>query len=397
MDNKYSSETSLLSRKLLLLMAVSCGMAVANLYYNQTLLQDIARAFQASAARVNIVAMITQIGYALGLLFLVPLGDRFNRRIIILTQAGVLIMGLLLAGAAPNLTTLIIASLLIGISATLAQQIIPFVAQLARPEARGKSLGIAMSGLLSGILLARVISGYVGTHWGWREMFILAAGAIFVLLLVLYKYLPSSVNSTSLSYAELMRSLWRLLCEEPVLRAAALSGGLTFCALSVFWSTMVYYVTSDVYRLTGETVGMLALVGIIGVWAAPYVGRLADKYGVNTSLNCGFALSLTACLIFLFAGHKMAGLILGVLLIDIGAQGTSISNQSRIFSLQPQARSRLNSVYMVGYFTGGAMGSWLGSIAWLYAGWSGVSITALLSICLALAHHLIFVVARRWG
>jgi predicted MFS family arabinose efflux permease len=367
-------------------MAGACGFGVANIYYNQPMLADIARDLGSPAA-AGVVPTVTQVGYALGLLLLAPLGDRFDRKHLILVQLVGLILALGVAAISTDLATLAAASLAVGILTTFVQQIIPMAAHLASPAKRGQVVGTVMSGLLIGILGARVLSGIVAEHLGWREMFGIAAGMMIVLWGVLFFLLPRTAPTSGLSYPALMRSLWHLFRAERVLREASAVGGLMFACFSAFWATLTLYLASPAYHLGPEAAGLFGLVGIAGALVAPLAGRLADRGGPRRTVGYAIVVTFAAFAVFAAAGHTIAGLVVGVLLLDIGVQGAMISNQSRIFALRPESRSRINTIYMVIYFAGGSAGSALGAVAWSFGGWIAVSGLGLGLALLAFAIH----------
>lgn len=361
-----------------LLMAIACGLTVANIYYNQPMLEDIARDYRITALQIGFIPMLTQLGYATGLLMLTPLGDRLDRRKLIMAMLVVLIVALVGAALAPSLPALGAASYVIGIASTVAQQVVPLAAQLAEPSRRGKTVGQVMSGLLIGILLARTLSGWIATVLGWRDMFGIAAAMMAVMAIVLARGLPHAEPNTRLPYPQLMMSLVHLSRRHAALREAALVGGLLFGAFSVFWSTLTLWLASPAYGLDANAAGMFGLVGVVGALAAPLAGRLADHGGPRRVLAVGIAVIIAAFLVFGGLGHHLWGLVIGVILLDLGAQSCQIANQTRIYALDHEAASRLNTVYMSVYFVIGALGSSLGSIAWTHYGWTGVSTVGLL-------------------
>ncbi|WP_375742925.1 MFS transporter [Corallococcus interemptor] len=354
------------------LMAVAGAVTVANLYYNQPLLGDIGRTLGADGSALGLVPTLTQVGYAVGMLFLVPLGDSLERRKVILLLCGCVGVALVAAGLAPSLNVLVAASFAIGVTTVVPQMIIPFAAQLAAPSERGRVVGTVMSGLLIGILLSRTAAGFVGTHLGWRTMFFVAAGLMGVTGAVLRFTLPSQPPVASMPYPRLMRSLIHLARTEPVLRLHALLGGLTFGAFSAFWATLALYLRSLPGHYDAQVAGLFGVVGVAGAAIAPLVGRFADR-GVGRRINAlAIAVLLASFGVLWLWGHSLWGIALGVVLLDLGAQANQIANQARVYSLRPDARSRLNTLYMVTYFVGGAAGAWAGMEAWTRAGWPGV-------------------------
>jgi len=375
-----------LTQRAVLVMAGACGFGAANIYYNQPMLADIVRDLSSPAA-AGVVPTVTQVGYALGLLLLSPLGDRFDRKILILGKLAGLILALGLAAISTNLITLAVASLAIGVLTTFIQQIVPMAAHLAAPAKRGQVVGTVMSGLLIGILGGRVLSGIVAEHLGWREMFGIAAGMMIVLWGVLFLLLPRTAPTSGLPYPALMQSLWHLFRAERVLREASAIGGLMFAAFSAFWATLTLFLASPAYHLGPEAAGLFGLVGIAGALVAPLAGRLADRGGPRRTVGIAIVVVFAAYITFAAAGQSLWGLVAGVVLLDLGVQGAMISNQSRIFALRPESRSRINTIYMVVYFAGGSAGSALGALAWSFGGWLAVSGVGLTLALLAFAIH----------
>ncbi|GAC1371691.1 MAG: MFS transporter [Hymenobacter sp.] len=354
------------------LMAVACGLVVANIYYNQPLLAAIGRTFRLSDSRASLVATATQVGYTLGMLLVVPLGDKLERKrlmlLILLGAAGCMA----LAAWAPSFAVLAGASVLIGISSAVPQLLVPMAAHLAPEASRGRVVGRVMSGLLIGILLSRTVSGYVGAHYGWRTMFEIGAGLMVLLVALLAWKLPTDYPTFAGSYSSLMKSLLTLTREQAPLRRAALVGASLFAAFSVFWTTLAFYLEGPPYHYGSDVTGFFGLIGAFGALAAPLAGKTADTRGPDYTIRLGIGLALVAYVLLGAGGGYVAGLVVGVILLDVGVQATHISNQSLIFSLVPAARSRLNTVYMTAYFIGGSVGSLAGGLAWAHGGWPGV-------------------------
>lgn len=364
-------------------MAITSGAGAANLYYNQPLLEIIQRNFHVEAHAVGLIPMLTQIGYAVGIFLLVPLGDLVERRRLIVTMLVLTAVTLGAAATSINLVWLSLASLAIGITTITPQLIVPFAAQLAKPEQRGKVVGTVMSGLLIGILVARTVSGVVGASLGWRAMYWLAGGLMIVLALILARILPKSQPSLRVIYPQLIRSLFHLLQQQPILREASLAGAMSFGAFSAFWSTLVFLLAQPPYHYGSEVAGSFGLVGVVGAAAAPLVGKLADKGRPKVTVGLGLLITTSSFIIFWIFSHHLVGLIVGVILLDLGVQATMVSNQARIYSLPLEFHSRLNALYITFYFIGGALGSFLGAYGWSHWQWHGVCAMAFMMLSIA--------------
>ncbi|WP_422927113.1 MFS transporter [Singulisphaera sp. PoT] len=384
----------MIPRPTLWAMAAGCGLAVANNYYAQPLLAAMGREFDVPDRRMGLISMASQVGYAAGLLLFVPLGDLRERRSQILTMLGAVTVALVAVALSPNFTWLVLANLAVGITTIAPQLLIPFAATLAPPAERGRVVGFVMSGLLIGILCARTVSGYVGDTLGWRAMYWIAAGQMVVLAITLRVLLPRSVpEPTGLTYGALLRSLVDLLRSESILRQSCTFGALSFAAFSAFWTTLTFYLSGPPWGYSSRAIGLFGLVGVVGALVAPVVGRLGDKGTPTTTIGLGFLCILLSYLCFYAFGLTLAGMVVGVILLDLGAQACHISNQSRIYAIRPEARSRLNTVYMVTYFVGGAVGSFAGAYAWSVGGWPGVCLVG--SVLPILGIVLFFLIAPR--
>ncbi|MBG7621948.1 MFS transporter [Herbaspirillum sp. AP02] len=383
-----------LSPTLIGLLATGAGLAVASLYYSQPMLGVLADDIGASERAVGMVPMSTQLGYALGILLLAPLGDRYDRRRIILIKAAILTVALLLAGAASGVGTLLAASLAIGLTATLAQDIVPAAATLAPEQHRGRIVGTVMTGLLLGILLSRVVSGFVAEHFGWRAMFVGASASIALIGLAAWRGLPRFHPTSRLSYGALLGSLGTLVRKHGALRRAALAQGLLSVGFSAFWSTLAVMLHGAPFHLGSAAAGAFGLAGAAGALAAPLAGRISDKKGPELVTRLGVTLAALA-----FASMALAPwfstqgqlvlLALAAIGFDLGVQATLVAHQSIVYSIEPGARSRLNAVLFVGMFVGMATGAALGSLALAQWGWIAVVALATLSALLAL-------VVRMW-
>jgi len=372
-----SSDSPHISRTTVWFMAASTGVIVANIYYIQPLLADIARAFSLTVTKVGFIAMLTQIGTALGMLFFVPLGDSRERRSLITLLLVVGSIGLVFIALARNAVWLALACFVVGMMGATVHLFVPFAAHLAPPRERGRVVGSVFSGILLGILLARTFSGSVGAHLGWRSVYFIAAALMSTVAILVQFLLPRSKPSIELPYLSLLRSTIRLIREHRDLREAAFLGGCLFCCFSAFWTTLVFFLGTPPYHYGAEAAGLFGLIGAGGAAGAPLFGRLADRRGPRFAVGLAMLSVLVSFGLMWAAGKILAGLIVGVLLMDMGTQAGHIANQTRIYSLDADARSRLNMFYMVCYFVGGAIGSLLGAYAWRLRGWTGVCVFCL--------------------
>ncbi|WNL44181.1 MFS transporter [Dyella sp. BiH032] len=361
-----------LSRTTLFAMALAAGLAVANIYYNQPMLEVIGQNLHDPRAS-GWIPTVTQLGYAAGLLFLVPLGDMLERRRLIVAQFLVLALALVVAAIAPNLATLALASVLVGAAATVAQQIVPFAAILASPAKRGAAIGTVMSGLLTGILLSRTVAGAVSSTAGWRAMFWLAVPVAVIGAALMRRTLPAHHPREPLRYGQVLGSLRRLWTSEPVLRRAAVIQALLFASFSAFWTTLAARLAQPPLHLGAAAAGLFGIVGAVGVAMAPLAGRVADRKGPAPVIATGAAATILAWLIF-GAWPGLWGLIVGVVVLDFGVQIALVSNQHVIYGLHPEYKSRLNTLFMTTMFIGGALGSFAGATAWNRYGWTGVAV-----------------------
>jgi predicted MFS family arabinose efflux permease len=372
---------------LLPFLGLACGVGVSNIYYNQPLLLDMARSLHVDHSRMGTVAVATQIGYSIGILAFVPLGDVIERRgLMVRLMAGVAVSALL-AALAPNLAVLLAASVAIGLTAAVTHIIVPIAPELADDEERGRAIGTVMTGLLLGVLLARSVSGWIASFFGWRAVFFFAAASNAAFVPLLLRKLPKLPPHKPVPYTQALRSLWTLTRTQPLLRESAVVGGLVFAAFSAFWTTLVFLLGSKHYHLGAGTAGSFGILGATGALIAPVAGRIADRRGSRTVVTLGLSLlTLGFCTLWLL-GYHILGLVLGVIVLDLGTQATQIANQTRIFGLEPGARGRINTIYMMIYFLGGSLGSLFSTIAWAHWGWSGVCALGLGLLGLAALRH----------
>jgi predicted MFS family arabinose efflux permease len=396
------------------LLGLACAIGVSTIYFNQPLLLEMGQSFGETAGRVGFVAVATQVGYAAGLLVFVPLGDVLERRALMMRMYAAVVVALLLVAAAPSLAWLLAGSAVLGMLASVTHIVLPIAPDLVTDKERGRAIGTVMMGLLLGILLARSFAGWVsripalfvhspnpflrgafGLMDGWRYVFVIAALVNLAFLVLLGRVMPKLPPKQDLRYGDAMRSLWTLFRTQPLLRESSLIGALVFASFSCFWTTLAFLLSSH-YGLGPAVAGSFGLVGAAGALVAPIGGRLADKRGTRWVLTAGMTL-LAFSYLLLWAGEwersrlsfsvHIAVLVVGVILLDIGAQLTQVGNQTRIFGLVPSARSRVNTVYMTVYFAGAAVGSALSTIAWVHWKWEGVCGLALGLIALAGLRH----------
>jgi predicted MFS family arabinose efflux permease len=372
---------------------VACAVGVASLYYNQPLLSVIGSSLGADARQVGFVAVATQVGYAAGLLFFVPLGDVAERRALMLRMYLGVTVALVLAGFAQNLSWMIGASVLIGLMASVTHVALPMAPDLVPAERRGRAIGTVMTGLLLGILLARSFAGWLSRLSGWRTVFLVAAVMNAAFIPFIFFGMPRMRPRESLTYRETMKSLWTLFRTEPLLREAGTLGGLVFASFSCFWTTLVFMLRAH-YGLGAGVAGTFGFVGAAGALTAPLAGRLADKRGTRYVVTAaGGVLTVSYVLLWLSerahttVAMHMLGLVIGVIVLDVGAQMMQVANQTRIFGLGAQARSRLNTIYMTMYFVGGALGSALATLAWSRWQWDGVCALELAFLAAAGVRH----------
>lgn len=368
-------------------LGLACGASVATIYYNQPLLLDISRTFHVSHGRGGSVAVATQLGYAAGILLFVPLGDVLERRKLILRLFAAVSLALVTAGLAPSFWILVAASVAIGITAAVTHIMLPLAQELVGPGQSGRALGTVMTGLLLGVLLGRAASGAVAGLLGWRMVFLLAAASTAAFVPLLWWRLPVLPPARPLSYGAALRSLWDLVRDQPLLREAASIGFLAFASFIAFWTNLAFFLGSQHYHLGAAAAGSFGLLGAGGAAIAAPAGRLSDRYGSRRVLSLALALMSVAYVILWVFGYHIAGLIAGVIALDVAQQLMQISNQSRIFALSRAAKSRINTVYMIAFFFGGALGSALSSAAWSRWQWSGVCGWGLALSALASLRH----------
>ncbi|WP_426509384.1 MFS transporter [Serratia proteamaculans] len=382
-DHHTTVPASTLSAKVVFLLASGAGLSVASIYYSQPMLGIMGNAFHAGVSDAGMVPTLTQVGYALGILLLAPLGDRHDRRQIIRIKGVLLALTLLLCGFSSSFPLLLLSSLAIGLAATVAQDIIPAAATLASDANRGKTVGTVMTGLLAGILLSRVFSGVVAEYLGWRSVYLLAALGVLAITLAIGAVLPRLKPNTTMSYPALLRSLGKLWADYPELRRAALTQGLLAVAFSAFWSTLAVML-AERYQLGSAVAGAFGLAGAAGAMAAPLAGMLADRHGPDYVTKIGAAMVVVSfALMFLLpllsVPAQLTLIALSAVGFDLGIQASLVAHQTIIYAINPAARSRLNAILFTLVFVGMASGAALGSKILESAGWPGVVALATLA------------------
>jgi predicted MFS family arabinose efflux permease len=376
-------KTHTLKQWQVLFMALCTGLIVANIYYCQPLVVLISKEFGVAESKAGSITFFIQMGYALGLLFFVPLGDMVEKRKQIVVTTALTVAALIMAALSSSLTMLSIACLLIGCTSIVPQLILPLAAQLSEPQKRGKIIGIVMSGLLIGILLSRSISGFVGALLGWRAMFWIAATVSAVLLVAMGFIFPKTSSHFKGSYGSLMQSLITLVKTQPVLREAAIINALTFSSFGMFWTTMVLHLSNPPFYFHSDQIGLFGLAAVAGALIAPLIGGSADKGNPRVAIGYGLTIVAIAFVLFYLFGLSVIGMVLGIILLDLGQQSVHVSNQARVYALLPEARNRLNTVYMTVSFIGTSLGSAIGLWIWDKAGWNGICLAGGIAILLA--------------
>jgi predicted MFS family arabinose efflux permease len=376
---------------------VACGISAANLYYAQPLLPRISHDLHVGSGTAALVITAAQIGYGIGLALIVPLGDILIRRRLVPFILVIAAAALLAASAAPNVTVLIVAVTVAGLCSVAAQILVPFAASLATDQQRGRVVGTVMSGLLLGILLARTFSGLIAEAAGWRTVYVVAGGVVLTMSGILHLRLPGEQRRPSMVYSELLGSVVHLMRTEPLLRLRSAIGGLAFATFNVIWTSLAFLLVSTPYHYGQAVIGLFGLLGAAGALAASFSGRLADR-GLERWVTGGsLVVTLGSIALLAVGAHQLWALIAGIVIGDLGIQAVHIQNQQLIFAIEPSARSRLNTGYMVTYFIGGAVGSATTGLAYAARGWSGVIALGLVYSGAGLALWAVSEVVRRRG
>ena len=376
-----------LKSSVVLLFAIACGLAVSNVYYAQPLQDAMAEAFAMSPASIGIVITLTQIGYGIGLVLLVPLGDLLNRRRLIVTQTLLSAVALLMIALAPNSLWLLLGMTLTGLLAVVTQVLVAYAATLAIPAQRGRVVGVVTSGIVVGILLARTVAGAMADLAGWRAIYLLSAGLTLLMAILLLRVLPRHESARpSSAYGALIVSVFRLFKQEPVLRQRAILALLTFASAMVLWTPMVLPLAAPPLSLSHSEIGLFGLAGAAGALAAARAGHLADRGLGQWVSGVSLLLMLASWLPIALTQSSLWALLLGVITLDLGLQAVHVTSQSMIYSVRPEAQSRLTAGYMLFYSIGSAVGSILSTTTYAWAGWSGVCLLGAAINALALGY-----------
>jgi len=367
-----SNTSPALSKSKLMLMSSAVAATAANLYYNQPILPQIGEELGLSSQQLGAVPSAGQFGYAAALLFLSPLGDTVSRRTLIGLLSILLVVSSLVAFSANSLFALVAACFAIGLGANITQQIIPFAASLSTPENKGKVIGTIMTGLTVGILLSRTLSGFVGELFNWRAVFLMSALLATFFGVLLHLYLPANKPTSNMPYPKLVLSMLSLVKQHAALRQSAITGGLWFAAFNALWATLALHVHESPFNYNAQQAGLFGVVALAGIVGAKVSGNLVNKVGVRNMITIALGLIFFGFAITGVFGEKLWGLVIGIILIDLGVFSAQVSNQVRVFSIDVSAQSRINGVYMLGYYIGGAIGSYAGIIAFNAFSWLGV-------------------------
>ena len=369
---KQLKENKGIERSLWLTMAVIAGLTVANCYYNQPLLEMIRHDMGVSQHEANLITVVTQIGYALGLCFLIPMGDLYSRRRIIVINMSVAAVMAVFIAFSQRVWIVWGASLLLGACSVIPQFFIPIAGQYSEKKNKGRNMGIVLSGLLTGILASRVVSGYVGEWLGWREMFIIAALIMIVCLILTLKIMPQIDSNYVGTYRGLMKSVFHIVASNARIRLYAIRAAFCFGSMMAIWSCLAFRLAQAPFFSGSEMVGTLGMCGIAGALAASGLGKLVNQWGIRKLSLYGACLQLVAWTTAYLFGDTYMGLIVAIILVDIGLQCLQLSNQSGCIQEMPEASNRANTIFMTTYFIGGSFGTYCAGLAWTHEGWMGV-------------------------
>lgn len=387
---------SAMSASMTFIMAAGCGLVAANLYYSQPLAGPIAASIGLPSHATGLIVTLTQVGYGLGLLLIVPLGDLLENRRLIVTMIAAATVALIAAGLSTGVLPFLAASLAIGLASTAVQMIVPFAASLAPDAHRGRVVGNVMSGLMVGIMMARPVSSFIARYSSWHLVFFVSAAVMVLLGFVLATRLPKRVPQTKLSYFALIASMGHLYASQPVLRRRAFYQACQFAAFSLFWTVTPLVLAGPAFQLSQAGIALFALAGVAGAIASPIAGRLADRDLGRPATIFGIASVAIAFLITHFAPEgsaiALALLTFAAILLDFGVTMTLVIGQRAIYGLGADLRSRLNGLFMATFFMGGAVGSAVGAWAFAEGGWL---LASMLGLALPVLAFLYFLTERR--
>lgn len=371
-------------RSIIVLMAAMAGLTVANLYYNQPLLEMMRDELDTSASLANMISVITQVGYAMGLLFIVPTGDLFSRRKIIVVCMVIAAMMTVAIASAQDIYTIWLASLAMGACSIVPQLFIPIAGQFSRPENKARNMGYVLSGLLVGILAARVVSGMVGEMFGWRMMYYIAGTVMVICLALTLWMMPQMQQNFSGTYTGLMQSVMKIFVDYPRIRLNSIRAAFGFGSMLSFWACLAFHFADEPFHAGSDAVGYLGLCGIAGALVASGIGKYIQRWGVRRFSIAGATGQIAAWLTAWLAGDSYFGLITAVILVDIGLQFQQLSNQSACIATLPEAANRANTIFMTTYFVGGSLGTLCAGQGWKMAGWHGVCMVGIAFACISL-------------
>lgn len=372
MQNKQSQG---LSSWLVFLMAFAIGVTIASNYYAQPLLHSITHDLNIAVEHAGSIIMAAQFSYAVGLLFITPLGDKFERKHLIIILMVLSTCGLIVSALSKNLWMLIIGTSMTGLFSTVAQVLIPFAATLSKPEHRGKIVGTLMSGMLLGILLGRTFAGAISTIANWHYVYWIATSIMGIVTLLLWISLPTYRNTININYFQLLWSIGSLYKQEPILRIRSLLAVISFALFSLLWTPLAFLLSNDPYHYSDFIIGLFGIAGAAGALGSPIVGKLSDKGKGWLATTIGLGLLLLSWLPLSLAQYSIIALILGVVILDFSVQVTHVSNMSAIYQIRPEARSRMNTGYMVCYFIGGMLGSVGSTYLFSHYGWIAIVVS----------------------
>ncbi|OJD59011.1 MFS transporter [Bacillus sp. NH11B] len=374
-DQFQSTINTIMPRYITLLFSIACGMAVANIYFAHPLLDSLSNEFKINHSTIGVVITITQVCYALGLLLLVPLGDLLNQKRLIIVQMLLSVFALIVIGAAPSSTVLFIGMALVGILATVTQTLVAYASILANPKDRGRIVGSVTSGVVIGILLARTFSGTLTDLAGWRSVYLTSAVLMLFVIGLLYRNLPNFENKkTAMTYRKLLHSVLLLFVEERHLRIRGILALLIFTSFSILWTSLVLPLSAAPYNLSHTAIGVFGLAGVAGALAANKAGQLADRGFGERTTGIALSLLLLSWILIKLMNHSLFLLVIGIILLDLAVQAVHVTNQSMLFTVRPEARSRLTASYMIFYSIGSATGAILSTNMYAKYGWDGVCI-----------------------